>query len=100
VNYVHNFTGSCAAGEVEHILGGHFPNRTDLSRSIYPKGVTGYIQEPTVAQQMHCVVMCIPAPSATEPTHLERLKDMKQAAMSKGGCAGWEHIIAFPGPDV
>jgi hypothetical protein len=76
---------------VEHILGGHLPDHTDLSSTLNPEAVGGYIQEPSVAQQMHCVVMSIPAPSATEPACLERLKGMKQAAMGRGGrcrCSG------------
>jgi hypothetical protein len=81
---------------VEHIFGGHLPDRTNLSSTLNPEAVVGYIREPTVAQKMHCVVMCISAPSATEPACLERLKGMKQAAMSKGVVGGMVHLFAQP----
>ena len=66
------------------MLQGHLPHRTDLSRALGPTSTPGYVAAPSLAQRMHCLVMCIAAPSATDPTCTSRIRELKQIATSRG----------------
>jgi hypothetical protein len=71
------------SGELGMMLDGHLPNRTDLSGSLSRK-TPGYVAAPSLAQRMHCLLMCIPAPSATDPSCTSRLQELKQFAAARG----------------
>ena len=65
------------------MLDGHLPSRTSIASALTPRDAT-YIKLPTTAQRMHCLLMCIPAPSATDTTYLARLQELKQYATARG----------------
>jgi hypothetical protein len=72
-----------SAGEVGYLLDGSLPNRTNMA-GVITRRAQGFIDCPSIAECMHCVVMCIPAPSATDKTYMTRLQDMVQFSMKKG----------------
>jgi hypothetical protein len=65
------------------MLDGHLPHRTNLSGGLSPR-TQGYVKSPSLAQRMHCLLMCIPAPSATDPSCTTRLRELKHCATARG----------------
>jgi hypothetical protein len=72
--------------ELEQLLRGHIPDRARLDGPLSPFITPGYIPIPEPQQRMHCVVMCVPAPSATDAACMGRLREMTQRATTAGEC--------------
>jgi hypothetical protein len=70
--------------ELEQLLGGHIPDRTRLDAPFGPFTTAGYISSPGPQQRMHCVIICVAAPSATDDACMGRLREMKQRATAAG----------------
>ena len=65
------------------MLDGSLPSGTNLVGDINPN-TPGFLAHPTPAKRVHCLVMCVPAPSATASDTVKRVQEVVKYAIARG----------------
>eukprot|EP00656_Telonema_subtile_P033172 TRINITY_DN3662_c0_g1_i2.p2 TRINITY_DN3662_c0_g1~~TRINITY_DN3662_c0_g1_i2.p2 ORF type:complete len:279 (-),score=37.63 TRINITY_DN3662_c0_g1_i2:114-950(-) len=70
-------------GEIGYLMDGNLPNRCDMDKPLTPNS-QGFVCAPNIAQQVHCVVLCIPASEVADQEQTTRLCEFRDFARARG----------------
>ena len=69
-------------GEIGYIMEGNIPDRCPLDRPLTSR-TQGFVSGPSFSEQVHCVVLCIPASEVADEEQTSRLCEFRDYARAR-----------------